>query len=935
MVYLSLKYGTTDASANAYVWFGVILGHAFDPNRYADGYRFGRLACDLVEKYDLLAHKSKTYLPMEIVTLWTQPVTPAIDVVRAAHRAGVESGDMIIACFSYNHIITDLILRGDPLDEVWRESERGLDFARKAKFGAVIDVILSQQRFIETMRGHTAHFSSFSDTTFDETSFEAELIEDGMSTKLCWYWIIKLQARCISGDYDAALCASANAEALLWSSFAHIQLLDYHYYTALALASSYPMVAPERQPELRERLRVHLRQLQEWAECCSTTFRDKHALVAAETARIEGRELDAEQLYEEAIRFARENGFVHNEGIANELAARFYGTRGFQTIAFAYLRNARYCYFRWGAAGKVRQLDELYPQLVEGAQPPDSRHTIGASIEHLDLATVIKVSQAVSGEIVLDKLIRTLLRTAVEHAGAERGLLISTRGAELRIRAEATTRDNAMIIELCDAPLSARHLPEPVIRLAARLLENVILDDASASGDFANDEYIARRQVRSVCCLPLTKQGRSVALLYLENNLAPRVFTPARIAVLKLLAAQAALSLENSHLYNELHEREAKIRRLVDANIVGIIIWDIEGRILEANDAFLRMVGYDHDDLVSGRLNWAELTPPEWLERDRQRWLPELKLAGMLHPFEKEYLRKDGSRVPVTIGVATFEESSSQGVAFVLDLTERRKAEADAQKMQLELAHANRVSTIGQMTASITHEIRQPISAAVAFAYAAQRWLCGQTPNLLEARQAIAEVIKDGKRAAEVIDRMRDLFKKAPTGMQPVDINDAIREVIDLTRGEAINDSVATRIELTECLPSVIGDRVQLQQVMLNLIVNALEAMHGVSEWPREMLISTARDSSGGILVTVRDSGSGLPAETIENVFNPFYTTKTDGLGMGLSICRSIIEAHGGRLWADTDVPHGAILNFVLPIDNEQQIPHPEHSAVPAKRAVR
>jgi C4-dicarboxylate-specific signal transduction histidine kinase len=291
--------------------------------------------------------------------------------------------------------------------------------------------------------------------------------------------------------------------------------------------------------------------------------------------------------------------------------------------------------------------------------------------------------------------------------------------------------------------------------------------------------------------------------------------------------------------------------------------------------------------------------------------------------------------VPVTIGVATFEESSSQGVAFVLDLTERRKAEADAQKMQLELAHANRVSTIGQMTASITHEIRQPISAAVAFAYAAQRWLCGQTPNLLEARQAIADVIKDGKRAAEVIDRIRDLFKKAPTGMQPVDINDAIREVIDLTRGEAISDSVATRIELTEYLPSVIGDRVQLQQVMLNLIVNALEAMRGVSEWPREMLISTSRDSSGGILVTVRDSGSGLPAETIEDVFNPFYTTKTDGLGMGLSICRSIIEAHGGRLWADTDAPRGAILHFVLPIDNEQQIPHPEHSEVPAKRAVR
>src|SRR6266566_3497923 len=218
-------------------------------------------------------------------------------------------------------------------------------------------------------------------------------------------------------------------------------------------------------------------------------------------------------------------------------------------------------------------------------------------------------------------------------------------------------------------------MPESIVHYVVRTQESVILDDASAQPPFAADTYIRQQHARSILCLPLINQAKLIGLLYLENNLAPHVFTPTRIAVLKLLASQAAISLENTRLYRDLAEREAKIRRLVDANIIGIFIWDLEGRIIEANDAFLRMVGYDREDLVSGRMRWTELTPPEWLDRDERRWVPELKMTGSLQPFEKEYFRKDGSRVPVLIGVATFEEDGNQGVSFVLDLTERKCAE--------------------------------------------------------------------------------------------------------------------------------------------------------------------------------------------------------------------------------------------------------------------
>ena len=271
---------------------------------------------------------------------------------------------------------------------------------------------------------------------------------------------------------------------------------------------------------------------------------------------------------------------------------------------------------RWGADGKVRQLDELYPHLREEKPVAGPTSTIGAPVEHLDLATVIKVSQAVSGEIVLEKLIDTLMRTAIEHAGAERGLLILPRGDEYRIEAEATTSDDTVTVGQRQASVTAADLPESILHYVMRTQESVILDDAAAANPFSADTYIHQHHARSILCLPLLKQGRLIGVLYLENNLTPHVFTPDRVTVLKLLASQAAISLENSRLYRDLADREAKIRRLVDANIIGIFICDREGRILEANDAFLRIVGYDREDLVSGRVRWTELTPPEWRERD-------------------------------------------------------------------------------------------------------------------------------------------------------------------------------------------------------------------------------------------------------------------------------------------------------------------------------
>ena len=364
---------------------------------------------------------------------------------------------------------------------------------------------------------------------------------------------------------------------------------------------------------------------------------------------------------------------------------------------------------------------------------------------------------------------------------------------------------------------------------------------------------------------------------------------------------------------------EVRVRRLVDSNIIGIVFWSLDGRILDANDAFLSIVGYERNDLVSGRLRWTELTPAEWRHADDEA-VAQVKRTGIVQPYEKEYFHKNGSRVPVLIGAAALEGTSDEGLAFVLDLTDRKRAESAARESerryslaQMELAHANRIATMGHLSASIAHEIHQPIGAAIAYANAASHWLDAQPPNLQEVRRVLGCIVESGVRAGDVIERTRALVKKAPPRKDRLELNKTILEVIALIRDEVAKNRVSVRTQLAEAMPAVQGDRVQVQQVILNLLINSIDAMSGMNEGMRELWICTAKIDSGGALVVVQDSGPGLAPEDLERPFEAFYTTKSSGLGMGLSICRSIIEAHGGQIWATTNVPQGAAFQFSLP----------------------
>jgi PAS domain S-box-containing protein len=916
-VNLSLERGNSDAAPPHYASVGLMAGDRFGD--FDAGYRLAKMGCDLTERRGLKRFGGKTYSVFSLVVPWTRPVRECINPERRAFQMANEQGDATYAAYACWNLTSGLLAAGDPLEQAEREFEHGLEFARTLRFGFVADMISAPLALARTLRDETAKFGSLDAGGFTERSFEERLTgHPALALPECFYWIRKLQARFFAGDYVSAIEAAKQAERWFSTSASLsvflLERAEYHLYAALSRAACCEPMGPDPYAEHREALAAHDRQLRAWAANCPENFEDRTALVGAEIARIEGRPLEAMDLYERSVRSARANGFVHHEALAHELAGRFYLQRGFETAGSAHLRHARACYALWGADGKVRQFDELYPHLRQSEPAPDARGTIGARIEHLELATILKVWHAVSGEIVLEKLVEALLRTAVEHAGAERGLLMVPRGGDLWIEAEANTSGGAVTVWLRDRLVTATEVSESVVRYAARTLESVIVDDASAANPFSSDSYLRAQHARSVLCVPLVKQGALVAVLYLENKLAPNAFTPARIAVLQLLASEAAMSLDNSRLYRELQEREARIRRLVDANIIGVVITELDGPIVEANDAFLGMLGYSRDDLVAGRLEKAALIPAE-CHAAAQRAVAQIRATGRYDTYEMEFIRRDGSRVAALVGGAAFEDTRTKAVSFVLDLTERKRSEEALQRAHTELAHVTRVTTLGELAASIAHEVNQPLAAIVADANACLNWLAGTDPRLDKAREALVAIANEGERAAEVVQRIRQLAKKTPPRKTSVELNHIIQDVVGLLRAELRRHHVTLTLDLASELPLVLGDRIQLQQVLLNLTMNAIDAMATVADRSRDLVIRASQSDRDHVIIAVQDTGVGIAANDLDHVFSAFFTTKPGGMGMGLSISRSIIESHGGRLWATPNPKHGATFHFAVPVE--------------------
>ena len=381
-------------------------------------------------------------------------------------------------------------------------------------------------------------------------------------------------------------------------------------------------------------------------------------------------------------------------------------------------------------------------------------------------------------------------------------------------------------------------------------------------------------------------------------------------------------TLETNNDITERKQAEEALRRsdayLTEAqrlSLTGSFGWKVSSGELFWSEETFRIFGYDRTTKPSLELI-MQRTHPTDIARVRQL-IDRASRDGRDWELEHQLLMPDGSikSVHVVARAVRDELGSVEFVGAIMDVSAAKRAELELRHAQAELAHISRVTALGELTASIAHEVNQPITGVVTGAEAALRWLGAKPPNLDEVRKVLGQIVKDGMRAGDVIYRIRALIKKAPPRMARVDVNEAVLDVITLTRSELLRHGVSLQTELATGLPLIKGDRVQLQQVILNLTLNAVEAMSGVDEGAREMRIGTGREASNGVLVSVRDLGPGLDPRNVDRLFEAFYTTKPDGLGMGLAICRSIIEAHGGRLWATANEPRGAVFQFTLPLD--------------------
>ena len=551
---------------------------------------------------------------------------------------------------------------------------------------------------------------------------------------VCWYWVLKLKARFLSGDYAEAMEAAGKAKPLLQALTGQIGELDYFLYAALTVSALYETASTDRQQSLRELLMAHEKQLREWAESYPPTFADKHVLVLAEIARLEKRDADALQLYEQAIQLTREHGFVHNEGLAHELAGPVLLVAGNLEIAagHAHLRNARNCYDRWGAHGKVKQLDERYPRLREERAFPSSA-TLSPSVGQLDVETVVRASQALSTEMFLPKLIERLMRIAVEHAGAGRAVLILIRGGEPRIEAEATTGHGPVEVVVRNAPVTPGYLSQSVLHYVIRAREHVLLDDASADPMYSTDEHVQRQRSRSVLCLPIVKQTKLVGALYLENNLTPGAFTPDKVAVLQLLASQAAISLENAALYTDLQRSEVFLAQGQRVSHTGSFGWHVATGELYLSDETYNILEYDRDTPATLDAAFERVHPG-----DRESVRRTLDVAiGEKRDFDTEYrlLMPDGRVKHVHTTGRVVNTGNLDFVGAVRDVTERMRAEGALLQAQSDLARVHRATTMGEMTASLAHEIRQPLTGILTNANVCLRKLerAGVEPDELRA----------------------------------------------------------------------------------------------------------------------------------------------------------------------------------------------------------
>ncbi|ALD93011.1 Signal transduction histidine kinase [Cupriavidus gilardii CR3] len=804
MVELTLEHGATPESAYGLSWFGVFVASLYD--EYDDGLAYGLAALALIDRHGYEAERIATLVALDQVSAWTRPLPYALEHAQRAVALGRASGDIGMACYACNHIASDLLAMGEHLRLVKEEIERGLELTRLVQYRDIELILHAQSHFAQRLCAGDDAMAQDGPMPAAQTSVKERLrLSNSLPTRF-WIWLYDGMAAAYLHDWEHASRSLAQAETLIWSAPAHINVADCRLFLALSFARG-PAAALDRDQAITA-LQNHRERFAQWASLNALTFQSKLSLLDGEIARLRGDPLAALVCYERAAHAAQAAGFVHEQALANELAAMLCENHGLHTAARQHYRGAQDCYRRWGADHKAALLAARHPELgawSDAQASPVARS--GAALPAATRSLGIEAAQALSGEVVMDRLIETLMTNVVVHAGAQYGVLLLMHGDRPMIEATARVADGRVAVTLGTAAPTQWALPLTVLNTVLRTQRTLALADAAVEAPSIRERAGTVGPLRSVLCVPLIRGGGLIGAFYLENNLSPGVFHADCIAELEVLAPQVAISLETARLYEQ----------LLDEN------------------------------------------------------------------------------------------------------TRRLTAEMNLRTARAELARTSHLTVMGSLAASIAHEVNQPLTAIVASVDASLRWLNRPAPELGEVAEGLAQIKQNGLRAADIIRALRSLAKQAPAVLAPLRPDDVVSEVLDMVRMDIEEHDVRVHVRLEAGAATVEGDRVQLQQVVLNLITNALDAMDGTPAERRELIVTSRREpgrqgQQEQVVVSVQDRGEGIAADASERIFDPFFTTKASGMGMGLAICRSIVEAHGGTLQARRPEQGGSEFEFRLPV---------------------
>ncbi len=926
VILMTLEHGVSGAFTTAIAWYGVMIGCRY--HAYEKGYRYTLLGRDLVEEQPLTPFMGRTFLAVDLCSAWVKPLSVAVDHAKACFTAAVEHGDLTAACFIIRHQTMNFLIRGDHLDGVLTTIEGGLSFIRKLRFPDVEVMLLIQRLYVNHLRsagsGNLSGHNLYSEALLNATNkHESQPIP----LTIFWFWLYQGMAHFMAGEYDDASRCLEKAAPVADMVPGYLHLLDYHFYSALSLAQR---VTPTTvTPAQRETLVAHCDVIARWAEHNPTTFADKAALVRAELARLEQSNDIAIGWYENAIALSAETECHPVNGLACELAGGFAKAMGWHVAADGYFKNAFSAWRRWGAVAKLRQLERLYPHLASsGPRSPYDTITFAQNEMMHDLESVLRAVRAMTEEIDLDRLVHTLMTMLLERAGAQRGLLIRILDNTIpETQAWAETSSEGVKVQIVRERPLATDMPLSVLAAVMRTGQEIRISKSELFGPFSQDPYLVTSGA-GIMCVPMHKQGKLVGVLYLENRVMPEIFTAGHSRIVRMLAAQAAVSLETARLYAERVEENVQRRRAekeLRASQTSLMLgekisntgtwrWELEQDVMFVSDEYARILGLPDHQRTLSMADFMTLVHPEDFPRINTLVNDSVR-NGVSMRAEFRIFRPDGEcRYILGVGnPVEYEANVAEYFGVITDITARRQSEDAVRVAQADLARVSRATTVGQLTASIAHEINQPLMSIVANAGASLRWLSREPAMLGNARASLEEIISQGERAGNIIRGLQALTRNQTSACTRINLHHLVYHIVALSRSELERQEIALHYHLAAQDAEIFGDSVQIQQVLLNLIVNAIDAMAGIDDHPLMLTVSSENPQPGKIRLAIADTGVGFTPEVQKRLFDSFYTTKEQGMGMGLSISYGIIEKHGGKLTAEPRQPCGSVFTFTLP----------------------